>query len=68
MLGIIGCMVSHATFPGVTTLCETLLCPKDDDEEYHNLDCIKGFCENCDISALQLRPQEFSTSSDVLIS
>ena len=31
--GVQQCMAAHATFAGVTTLCETVLCPKDDDEE-----------------------------------
>ena len=61
-------MAAYVTFAGVTTLCETMLCPKDDDEEYHHLDCIRGSCELCGISRLKLCPQELSMSSDVLVS
>ena len=61
-------MAAHATYPGVTTLCQTVFCPKDDTEEYHKLECIRGSYEICDVSTLQICPQELSTCSDALIS
>ena len=60
-------MAAHATFTGMTTLCETVLCPKDEAEEYHNLDCIQGSCELCGVSTLRICPQELSMSSDALV-
>ena len=66
--GLLGCMAAHATFTGVTALCETMLCPKDDDQEYHKLDCIQGSCDICGVSTLKFCSQELSVSSDALVS
>ena len=66
--GVQQCMAAHATFTGVTALCETVLCPKDKAEEYHNLGCIQGSCELCRVSTLRICPQELSMSSDALVS
>ena len=62
------CMAAHSTFPGVTALCTSVLCPKSDDEEHHKLGCIRGSCANCGVSTLKLCPQELSESSDALVS
>jgi len=61
-------MATHATYPGVIAFCQTVLCPKDDIEEYHKLECIQGSCEICGISTLQICPQELSMFSDALVS
>ena len=66
--GVVGCMAAHATFTGVTALCKTVCCPKDDNKEYHNLECIRGSCEICGVSKLKVCPQELSMSSDALVS
>ena len=66
--GVQQCMAAHATFTGVTALCETVLCPKDKAEEYHNLGCIQGSCELCGVSTLRICPQELSMSSDAVVS
>ena len=66
--GATACMAAHATYPGVTTLCQIVLCPKDDTEEYHKLECIQGSCEICGVSTLQICLQELSTCSDALVS
>ena len=68
MPGVVGCMAAHATFTGVTALCETVLYPKDDNKEYHNLECIRGSCEICKVSKLKVCSQELSMSSDALVS
>ena len=45
-----------------------MLCPKSDEEEYHKFKCIRGSCENCGISTLQVCPQELHECCDALVS
>jgi hypothetical protein len=43
---------------GVRTMCELILCPKFEIEEFHKLVCIKGDCNNCGISKLKFYPRD----------
>jgi len=61
-------LATHATFSGLTVLCEIVLCPKEDDDEYHHLNCIRGSCKLCGVSTLNFCPQELSTFFDPLVS
>jgi hypothetical protein len=48
-------------------MCELILCPKFDIDEYHKLLCIRGDCNNYGISKLQLCPSEVDPSNEILI-
>jgi hypothetical protein len=46
-------------------MCELILCPNFDIDEYHKLLCIKGDCNNCGISKFQLCPFEMDPNNEI---
>jgi hypothetical protein len=62
------CKASELTFHSVTKLCELVLCPKPEEEEFHALSCIHGDCTMCGATKLKIYPNELSDSTSALVS
>lgn len=52
------CQVGDSRFCGVTAMWESLLCPKLEDQEFHQPLCLLGACNNCGVQFLKLCPRE----------
>lgn len=62
------CKASEVTFHSVTRLCEEVLCPKPEEEEFHALSCIRGDCMLCGATKLKICPNELSGGANALVS
>jgi hypothetical protein len=65
--GHYGCVFASSIVVGVRSMRELNFCPKIEHDEYHELHCIKGECNNCGISKLQFCPIEVDPNNDMLI-
>jgi hypothetical protein len=61
------CGFASSIVVGVRSMCELILCPKNEHDEYHKLHCIKGECNNCGISKLQFCPTKVDPNNDMFI-
>ena len=48
----------ESCFAGVTTLWESLLCPKGEDANFHRPECLLGACSSCGMLFMKLCPRE----------
>jgi hypothetical protein len=60
-----GCASASSIVVGVRSMCELILCPKNEHDEYHKLHCIKGECNSCGISKLQFCLAEMDPNNDM---
>jgi hypothetical protein len=49
-----GCMGPNAMFLGLTTMWESIICPKDFHVVWHVQDCVFGDCEYCGVDNLPI--------------
>lgn len=61
------CMASHATFPSLIALWETIVCPKDLHLEWHSQDCVFGKIQDCAMENWALWPIEKEGTSNALV-
>jgi hypothetical protein len=50
--GEIACVVNNYIVSNVKNLCDHILCPKGDIDEFHKKHCIEGNCAMCGVSTL----------------
>jgi hypothetical protein len=60
-------VLTLSIFTIVKAMCEFILYPKYDIDEYHKLLCIRRDCNNCGISKLQLCPSEVDPNNEIFI-
>jgi hypothetical protein len=53
---------------GVRNLCEHILCPKGDTNDFHHKHCIQGECAMCGVLTLQICPCEMDNNTSQTIS
>jgi hypothetical protein len=61
------CASTLSTVTRVKVMCELILYPKFDTDEYHKLLCIRRDCNNCGISKLQLCPSAVDPNNEIFI-
>jgi len=49
----------------VTEAAELTLCPKQDDDAYHKIECLERRCSECGVDKLKLLPEELSDEGSV---
>jgi hypothetical protein len=54
------CGTHDKTCKGVTKLWEECVCPKEEMQEWHQLDCLMGKCVECGVQKLCVCPHEYS--------
>lgn len=52
------CNVGRSRYAGVTALWESLLCPKNEEEEFHHPRCLLGACNRCGAKFFDVCPRE----------
>ena len=52
------CNVGKSQYSGVTALWEAVLCPKLEDEEFHQPKCLMGTCSRCGVRLFAVCPRE----------
>jgi hypothetical protein len=52
--GEVTCVANTIVVNGVKNMCEHILCPKGDTNEFHHKHCIPGHCAMCAVSTLQI--------------
>jgi hypothetical protein len=62
------CMGRHATYLGLTTLWETIVCTKEPHAEWRAQDCVCGECDHCGVKNLALCPIEEEGTSSAIVS
>ncbi len=50
------CCAYQLSFLGLTTLWNSILCPKPEGDDWHKRDCLMGECNLCGIKTLKIRP------------
>jgi hypothetical protein len=61
------CQASTFVLPGVTAMCELILCPKTEDTEFHNLLCIRGDCINYGITKMKFCSRELDPDCQFVV-
>jgi hypothetical protein len=62
------CVGALTTYPILTSLWESLVCPRDEYSKWHNRAYLLGICENCGVDNLPICHVEEKGCSNILIS
>ncbi len=57
------CCAYQLSFPGLTTLWNSILCPKLEGDDWHKCDYLMGECNLCGIKTLKIYPIEHVQST-----
>ena len=63
---LLKCNAAAMTFQSISSIIETILCPRQQDAIFHPYQCVMGKCTNCGTRLLQWCPKEVGSEDSII--